>query len=110
VIADKPADLNDGCYLSATERIQEPLSYPPAGKCGAAFPVAANPRIAAGSDVGVSKLKCVLKPLNFSDYAAAFTLADRATLRKAFPSGVCDYTRPGVGQQPPAGPWLNFSS
>ncbi|TDD63256.1 hypothetical protein E1263_01105 [Kribbella antibiotica] len=110
VIANKPADLKDGCYLSAIQRVDQPLNYPPSGPCGATYPVAANPRIAAGSDIGVSKLKCALKPLNFSAYQVAFTAADRATLRKAFPSGVCDYTRPGIGQQPPAGTWLNFSS
>ncbi|TDW21952.1 DUF6351 family protein [Kribbella kalugense] len=104
VIADKPADLSDGCFLSPTQRIQEKLVYPPAGKCGAAYPVAANPRIAAGSDVGMTTLKCALKPLDFSGFSAA----DRVKLRQAFPSGVCDYSKPGIGQRPPAGIWLNY--
>lgn len=110
VIANRPADLSDGCYLSATQRIQEKLTYPPAGQCGAAYPVAANPRIAAGSDVGMSVLKCSLKALDFGDYPVTFTAADQARLRQAFPAGVCDYQRPGVGQQPPSGTWIDYSS
>jgi hypothetical protein len=109
VIANKPADLSDGCYLSATQRIQEKLVYPPVGQCGAAYPVAANPRIVAGADVGMSTLKCALKPLNFSDYPVAFTVEDQAKLRRAFPTGVCDYGRPGVGRQPPSGTWIDYT-
>jgi hypothetical protein len=109
VIANKPADLGDGCYLSATQRIQEQLVYPPAGRCGAAYPVAANPRIVAGADVGMSTLKCALKPLNFHDYPVAFTVADQEKLRGAFPAGVCDYSRPGIGQKPPSGTWIDYS-
>ncbi|MFF1822920.1 DUF6351 family protein [Kribbella sp. NPDC058245] len=109
VIANKPADLNDGCYVSATQRVDQPLNYPPAGTCGTTYPVAANPRIAAGSDAGVSKLKCALKPLDFADYKVAFTAADRAKLRQAFPAGVCDYKKPGPGEQPAAGTWIDYS-
>jgi hypothetical protein len=109
VIANKPADLGDGCYLSATQRIQERLVYPPAGQCGAAYPVAANPRIVAGADVGMSTLKCALKPLDLRDYRVAFTEADQEKLRRAFPTGVCDYARPGIGQRPPAGTWIDYS-
>ncbi|NEA30626.1 DUF6351 family protein [Streptomyces sp. SID13031] len=109
VIANKPAVLSDGCYLSATQRIQEKLVYPPAGKCGAAYPVAANPRIAAGSDVGMSKLKCSLRAPNPREYGVVFSPVDLAKLRQAFPSGVCDYSRPGVGQQPASGTWIDYT-
>jgi hypothetical protein len=109
VVANKPADLSDGCYLSATQRIQERLVYPPAGQCGVAYPVAANPRIVAGADVGMSTLKCALKPLDLHDYPVAFTVADQAKLRRAFPAGVCDYGRPGIGQKPPSGTWIDYT-
>ena len=109
VIANKPADLGDGCYRSATQRIKEKLTYPPAGQCGAAYQVAANPRIAAGSDVGMSTLKCTLKPLDFHGYGVKFSAADQAKLRQAFPGGVCDYSRPGVGQKPASGTWIDYT-
>ena len=54
VVANKPADLGDGCYTSPTERIVEPLTYPAAGRCGALYPIAANPRLVAGSDLSMN--------------------------------------------------------
>ncbi|MDX6258631.1 MAG: hypothetical protein QOH84_319 [Kribbellaceae bacterium] len=41
VIANKPADLSDGCYLSATQRIQQKLVYPP--RASAALPIRSRP-------------------------------------------------------------------
>ncbi|MGW6278314.1 DUF6351 family protein [Kribbella sp. NPDC055071] len=109
VIANKPADLSDGCYLSATQRINEKLTYPPTGQCGTAYQVAANPRLVAEEGLSLTTLKCALKPLNLRDYPGTFTAADKAKLRQAFPTGVCDYSRPGIGQRPPAGTWINYS-
>lgn len=43
VIADKPAGLTDGCYVSATELISQNLTDPSGGQCGALYPVATNP-------------------------------------------------------------------
>ena len=33
-----------------------------------------------------------------------------ATLKTVFPGGVCDYSKPGVGQVPLAGTWLMYTS
>lgn len=108
VIANKPADLGDGCYVSATERILEPLTYPASGRCGELYPVAANPRLVAGSDLSMDVLKCRLKPIDFADYPVTFTEQEKAQLRQAFPTGVCDYDRSGVGQRPARGTWLEY--
>ncbi|HEY0447827.1 DUF6351 family protein [Actinophytocola sp.] len=53
-------------------------------------------------------LKCRLRPLDLGDYPVRFTAAQQAQLRAAFPGGVCDYSRPGVGQRPPRGTWLEY--
>ena len=53
-------------------------------------------------------LKCALRPLDFADYPVAFTDGQKATLRAAFPTGVCDYQRRGPQQQRPAGTWLTY--
>jgi hypothetical protein len=45
-------------------------------------------------------MKCQLKPLDRRDYGAAFSDAQWARLRQAFPTGACDWNRPGVDQQP----------
>ncbi|MFL6126144.1 DUF6351 family protein [Actinophytocola sp.] len=108
VIANKPRDLTDGCFVSATERISEKLSYPPTGRCGQLYPVAANPRLAAGANLSMTTIKCRVKPLNFNDYPVTFTAEEKAQLRQAFPKGVCDYSRKGVGERPAAGVWRSY--
>ncbi len=108
VIADRPADLGDGCYLSATQRIVEPLTDPASGQCAAQYPVAANTRLRAGEGLSLDTMKCRLRPLDFGDYPVTFTAAERAELRSAFPTGVCDYSRPGAGQHAPHGTWRNY--
>jgi hypothetical protein len=108
VISNKPADLADGCYLPSGERIHERLTYPPAGRCGELYPIAANPRLAAGAQLSMRVLKCRLAPIDFRDYPASFTGEQRARLRATFPGGVCDHSRPGVGEQRPRGTWLTY--
>jgi hypothetical protein len=108
VIANKPRDLADGCYVSATERIVEPLTYPSGGRCGQLYPVAANPRLVAGAELDMTTIKCRLRPLDFDDYRVTFTAAEKALLRQAFPTGVCDHTRRGVGERPARGTWQTY--
>jgi hypothetical protein len=107
VALDKPAGLTDGCFLSGSF-VSEQLTYQGHGPCEAAFPAFADPRLVAGEPLTENILKCQLEPLNFSDYPVTFTPAEQAQLQAAFPGGVCDYSRPGVGQQPPLGTWLSF--
>jgi hypothetical protein len=108
VLADRPSDLSDGCFLSATGLYHQTLTDPGTGPCGAAYPVAGNPRLAAGEGLTMTALKCDLKPLDFSDYPVTFTAAEKQQLEQAFPDGVCDYDRPGVGFRQPIAPWLSY--
>ncbi|MGH3435746.1 MAG: DUF6351 family protein, partial [Sciscionella sp.] len=108
VIADKPSDLGDGCYISATTRIRQHLTDPAKGQCGQLYPVAENTRTAAGEDLNMDVTKCRLRPLNFRDYPVTFTAAERKELRAAFPNGVCDYNRPSIGKRHPIGAWLSY--
>ncbi len=56
-------------------------------------------------------MKCQTKPLSRTDYGViAFTDDQWARLQAAFPTGVCDYARPGVSQQPPKARWLTFEN
>ena len=110
VVSDRPAGLGDGCYLTATQRVLQPLTYPPTGQCGALYPVGADTRLVAGESASENVLKCALRPLNFAAYGSVvFTAAQKAQLRSAFPHGVCDYSQPGVGQQRPTGTWIDYS-
>jgi hypothetical protein len=109
VIGDKPSDLGDGCFTSATQRVVAKVTDPASGPCAAAgFPVAANPRQVAGEAQNTNVLKCSLQPLNLASYPVTFTAAQQAQLRAAFPTGVCDYNKPGVGQHNPIGSWLSY--
>jgi hypothetical protein len=110
VAANRPADLSDGCFLNNGTQVREPLSYGGAGQCASLFPVASNTRLVAGAPLAMRTLKCALRPLDLSDYPVAFTDAQVAELRAAFPTGVCDYERRGVGQRRPAGTWLSYGS
>lgn len=66
VLRDRPASLGDGCFLSPTDLVHQTLTDPSSGQCGAAFPVAANPRLVAGEGLSMTALKCDLRPLRFS--------------------------------------------
>jgi hypothetical protein len=110
VADDRPADVTDGCFLPGGTLVHEQLSYRGSGRCATAFPVGANTRLAAGQPLPMTALKCQLRPLHFGDYPVSFTAGQRAKLRAAFPGGVCDYTRRGVGVVSPAGPWLNYNT
>jgi hypothetical protein len=108
VLSDRPASLSDGCYLSATNLVHQTLTDPGTGACGTAYPVASNPRMVAGEGLTMTALKCNLQPLNFASYPVTFTAAEKTQLEQAFPTGVCDYSRPGVGFRQPIAPWLSY--
>ncbi|MFI5611043.1 DUF6351 family protein [Amycolatopsis sp. NPDC051903] len=108
VIANRPRDLSDGCYLSASKRVQEKLTDPSSGQCGALYPVASNTRMAAGEGLAMDVVKCRLKPVDFEDYPVRFSAEEKAELKKAFPEGVCDYRKDGVGERVAAGVWRDY--
>ncbi|MBC5783617.1 hypothetical protein H8N03_11730 [Ramlibacter sp. USB13] len=61
---------------------------------------AASPRQVAGGPRSEDVLKCQLKPLNRSEYTGvAFTDAQWQRMQVVFQGGVCDWSKPGVGQQ-----------
>jgi len=109
VLADRPKDVSDGCYLPGAQLIHAPLTDPATGACAARFPVAGNTRLGAGQPLSQMAMKCQLAPLNFGSYGNVTFTADQQTqLKAAFPNGVCDYSKPGVGQQKPLGVWLSY--
>lgn len=105
MLRNRPADLADGCWTPAGERIAERLAWRGTGVCDTLYPSFADTRIAAGAPLRDDVLKCALKPLSAP---ATFTASQKARLRAVFPTGVCDYTRPGVGQRPLAGVWQSY--
>ncbi|TQL66539.1 hypothetical protein FB381_0402 [Nocardioides albertanoniae] len=71
----------------------------------------ATPRIVAGDNNYSDNAKCQLKPLRRTDDYGTFGLSDPqwARLETAFPDGVCDYSKPGVGFSETV-PWLTYQT
>jgi hypothetical protein len=104
VIRDKPAQAVNSCWVG-TQRVTDQ-------EICRLYPYYSQLEIAAGQDDRWEIVKCQLKPLRKADYAAfgiSFTDSEWAQLERAFPHGVCDYTKPGAGQVP-SRPWMSFGS
>lgn len=104
----KPADLVDACWTrdAEPEKVVETPTQATSGRCEQLYPSASFPREVAGGSIANDIVKCQLKPIASSDYAVTFTAAEMARLRRAFPDGVCDWSKPGVEQQELGGTWL----
>ena len=81
------------------------------GRCEAALSGRNSfPRGVAGAPLAADIIKCQLKPIDPPDYKVSFAAEDMARLTAIFPGGVCDWSKPGVEQQPPSGVWQRFSA
>jgi hypothetical protein len=88
--------------------IAERQTRDPSTRCEQLYPSASFPREVAGEDVAADVVKCQLKPVDPRDYRVPLSADALAAVRAIFPDGVCDWSRPGVDQQPPEGTWLSF--
>ena len=102
VAANRPLDVRDQCKSLDGAVLNE-------GHCPEPLQTKfSTPRNVAGMGATSDVLKCQLKPLDRQDYAATpLTDAQWARMQATFPTGVCDYSKPGVGQQPTA-TWLSY--
>jgi hypothetical protein len=104
LIRDKPPGLTDECWDGIGSKLANSLC--PAGVVN----VEGTPRTVAGDAISTDTNKCQLKPLRPADYPGiTFTSTQWTELQKTFPTGVCDYSKPGVGQGP-AIPWLTYQN
>jgi hypothetical protein len=103
VAADKPDDLSDRCYDGAGHKLLNDI-------CGdAVVGVYGTPRMVAGDALTNDTNKCRLKALSRADSRGLVPFTDEQweQLKAIFPDGVCDYSRPGVGQQGTI-PWQTY--
>ena len=106
----KPAGVVDFCLVTGGARVTDLAACEAADLAGGAaapsrFRVGASPRQVAGGALSENILKCTLKPLNSADYAPlVLSSSQLARLSAVFPDGVCDWSEPGVGQQPAHAP------
>lgn len=99
---DKPGAAVDACFINQSHEEVTDMT-----RCHALFPRYGTTRTAAGGPLTNDDIKCQLKPLRRSDFKILFTGGEWVQLKQAFPTGVCDYSKPSVGQRPSI-PWMSF--
>jgi len=110
IAATRPAAAFDFCYLTTDTTFSTRITDFTVCDTDRFLRPRASPRQIAGGPVVENILKCQLRPLDPADYApAVLTPEQLARLGAVFATGVCDFTRPGVGQQPAVSP-LDFSA
>jgi hypothetical protein len=102
VVRNKPADIVIACWIAGAMVTDQAI-------CDATYPYFREPRTVAGDAPTIYTMKCQLKALDPADYNASFTPDQWASLQSVFPTGVCDFAKPGVGFQPTV-PWLTYAS
>ena len=85
VVRNKPSALVDSCYDASLSRITNP------SQCAQMFPYYKDPRLVAGAPATEDVFKCALKPVDAADYNPPLGAAQLASVRRVFPSGVCDW-------------------
>jgi len=110
VVQNKPASLQEGCNTrdATPSFINQRQVRDPATSCEQLYPSNSYPREVAGASIAADIVKCQTKPLNPADYPGLKERTQWARLKAIFPSGVCDWTQPGVEQQGLAGTWQRF--
>ncbi len=110
VIAAKPASAFDLCYLPGDTNFTTPITDMAICDAQPRLAKHSSPRQVAGGSLQENILKCQLKPLDPADFApAVLNPSQLARLNAVFAGGVCDWTKPGVGQQEAISP-LTFAA
>jgi hypothetical protein len=108
VVKHKPAAAVDTCWDTTGVKIVEPAVFGADNKCNALYPIHSEPRLVAGAPLTNDVMKCQLTPVNFADYKVPFTEAQKAKMKSVFATGVCDFSKPGVGQVPIKGTYRKY--
>ena len=109
---NKPESVQDACYASEAQGgAQDDLFCT---GTPAQWQYYSHMRWVAGWPMELDTFKCQLKPLARQDYRLPsgepieFTDEEWGKLGQAFPTGVCDFTKPAVAHQPTI-PWVTFA-
>ena len=108
VVAARPSRAVDSCFDTNGELIYAGadawwgiMDDRPAGPCTEQFEIYSTSRIVAGAPITGDVYKCALRSVDeaiakglYGDWQPSAT--ERARLMEIFPTGVCDYSQPGV--------------
>jgi hypothetical protein len=107
VVTAKPPEAVDFCFLTGDVNFETPVFDQDTCDADARLAYYTSPHQVAGGPQQENILKCQLKPIDFGEYTGVtFTADQQARLNAVFPNGVCDWSKPGVGQQDPVGPLI----
>ncbi|MBC7974986.1 MAG: hypothetical protein H7138_08375 [Myxococcales bacterium] len=110
IIDRKPDEAHDLCFLSSNAPFTMPVTDAALCDADPLLKPHTSPRQVAGGPVAENILKCARRPFNRADYAQlGLSEAQLTRLATVFVDGVCDFTKPGIGQQPAVSP-LDFSA
>ena len=108
VVKHKPAEAVDAYFDAAGKKFVETASFDGTGGFNQMYPMHGEPRLVAGAPLANDIIKCQLKPINYADYKVVFTDAQKARMQAIYATGVCDYSKPGVGQVPLKGTYQRY--
>lgn len=110
---DRPPAAVDNCIAPDGSRVSGFDVYDKPGPCHDQYPLHGDPRTASGAprrnDIGKCQLQPAANALDARIITVPFTAEQKARYTKIFADGVCDWTKPGVGQVPTKGPWQDFT-
>ncbi len=99
----RPAAAVDNCIPQGTTK---PTGggdiYDTSGPCKDDYPIAGDPRTAAGAPRSDDVIKCRLSAVDAAAYGIELTPDQITKLGTVFPQGVCDYSSGGLGQTTPS--------
>lgn len=108
VVKHKPAEAVDAYWDATGKKVVEVATFDGNGSYNQTYPMHSEPRLIAGAPLTNDIVKCQLKPINYAEYKVKFTDAQKARMATIFPTGVCDFTKPGVGQGPIKGTYQRY--
>jgi hypothetical protein len=108
VVRHKPAEAVDAYWTADGRKVAEKASWDGKDGFNTTYPVHLEPRLVAGEPPANDIMKCALKPVDMKDYKVKFSAAQQKRLKKIFPSGVCDFSKPGVGMVGLAGTYQRY--
>lgn len=106
VVNNKPADAVDACWITGN-RINAVAQIGADNQCENQYPPHSLPINQAGAPLDSIVGKCQTKPVSPAEYGNPDP-TQISRLNAIFPSGVCDYSKPGVEEQPVSGTDISF--
>jgi hypothetical protein len=106
VLNNRPADAVDACWIGG-ERVNGEAAIGADNICETTYAPHSLPRNEAGLPLDAVVAKCQLEQPDPADFGS-LTQEQAQRLGEIFPQGVCDYSKPGVGEQPVTGTDISF--